>query len=313
MAADDGKKNVGDNFVVIPPRQEGRVRVGIFARGGCHLRALFAAAPLVRAAYPGACCIYHDGLIAHGRSDLELQTLRSFPAEWVEPVIEKLHLGANYFRPRLFEKTFTVPGREDLGEFPKTVVLISIGSDSSARTLYRHREHGFVVDPGAGWLKSVTSILDDLSAVTWFRKHFESVGPITVEAFADNMRKVIPTVRAMTGAHVVVFNVLSLEPGNQTHNYQFVKGSDTMRWHAFNIALKELSRELDFPIVDLDRIIRRFGLRGQVSAAHFPPQVDLLLAREAFRVMEELGVFQGSGGPPARLGVPLYADASAPG
>src|SRR5262245_29779073 len=118
MATDDVKKNVGDNFVVIAPRSEGWGRIGMFSRGGCHLRALFASAPLVRAACPGTYCIYHDGLIAHGRSDLELQTLQGFPREWVEPVIEKLHLGADYFEPRLFQKAFTIPGREDLAELP---------------------------------------------------------------------------------------------------------------------------------------------------------------------------------------------------
>jgi hypothetical protein len=224
---------------------------------------------------------------------LELQTLQNLPPEWTAEAIEKLHLGNDYFQPRLFENTLVVPGHEDLGEFPKTVVIISIGSDSGGRRLYRHREHGFLVDPGGGWLKSLDSTLNDLTAVTWFRKYFESVGLISLDAFVENFTKVIQTLRAKTTKHVLVFNTLTLEPGSTAHNYQFVKHSDTMRWRRFNLALTELSRQLDFPIVDLDRIVRRYGMRGQRSAAHFPPQVDLLIAREAFRIINELGVFNG--------------------
>jgi hypothetical protein len=109
----------------------------------------------------------------------------------------------------------------------------------------------------------------------------------------ENFTKIIQLLRANTTRHVLVFNALTIEPGNTAHNYQFVKHSDTMRWRRFNIALMELSRQLDFPIVDLDRIVRRCGIKGQRSAAHFPPQVDLLIARDAFRIMKELGVFNG--------------------
>src|SRR5262245_55927233 len=285
------RPRVGDEFVFMPSREGGEGRIGIYSRGGCHLHALFGCAPLVRPVAGRTACIYHHGLVAHGRSDLELQTLQTLPSEWTEPAIQKLHLSQDYFQPKLFEKTFTVPGHEDLGEFPKTVVTISIGSDAGGRRLYRHKQHGFLVDPGGGWLKSLDATLNDLSAVAWFRQNIESVGLISVEAFMENFTKIIQLLRANTTTHVIVFNALTIEPGNTAHNFQFVKHSDTMRWRRFNIALMELSRQLDFPIVDLDRIVRRYGIKDQRSAAHFPPQVDLVLARQTFRIMNDLGVF----------------------
>jgi hypothetical protein len=281
----------GDNFVLIPPRVGEWNRVGIFARGGCHLQALFACAPLIEEVARGGCCIYYDRSPATVRSDLELQTLQGIPAEWVEPVIEKLHLRADYFQPQLFEETFNVPGRDDLGDFPKSLVIISIASDAVGRNLYRHRRHGFLVDPGGGWLRSVHSTLNDLSGVTWFRENFERVGQISVSAFVENFARLIHALRAWVGAPVLVFNVLTLEPDNPVHNYQCVKRSDSMRWREFNIALMELSRRLDFPIVDLDRILKRFGIRGQLTAAHFTPMANVLIAREAFRIIKELGIF----------------------
>jgi hypothetical protein len=206
-------------------------------------------------------------------------------------VVEKLHLGADYFQPRLFEQTFTIAGREDLGEFPKSVVILSIASDAIGRNVYRHRRHGFLVDPGGGWLRSVHTTLNDLSGVSWFRENFEGLGPISVGEFAHNLAHVIQHLRASVAAPIMVFNCLTVEPGNLTHNYQCVKRSDSRRWREFNIALMELSRDLDFPIVDLDRVLRRFGIRGHLTAAHFTPRANVLIAREAFRIMRDLGVF----------------------
>jgi hypothetical protein len=281
----------GDNFVFIPPTAGEWNRVGIFARGGCHLQTLFACAPLIEKVARGACCIYYDRSPATVRSDLELQTLQGIPEEWAAPVIEKLQLRTDCFQPQLFEPTFRVPGRDDLGDFPKSVVILSIASDAVGRSLYRHRRHGFLVDPGGGWLRSVQSTLNDLSGVAWFRENFERVGQINVSAFVENFARLIGALRGRVGAPVLVFNVLTLEPHNPIHNYQCVKRSDSLRWREFDIALMELSRRLDFPVVDLDRILKRIGIRGQLTAAHFTPKADVLIAREAFRIIKELGIF----------------------
>jgi hypothetical protein len=64
-----------------------------------------------------------------------------------------------------------------------------------------------------------------------------------------------------------------------------------MRWYEFNIALAELSRKLDLPILDMDRVVRRAGIRGQMGPAHFPPHINLQIARETFRVLKDCGVF----------------------
>jgi hypothetical protein len=292
--------HTGSNFVVISSPGGGR-RIGIYARGGCHLQALFACGPLVQEVVKDTCCIFYDGTLANGRTDLELQTLRELRRECLRPVVEKMRLESGYFQPRLFEPAFTIPGREDLGEFPKSVVIISIASDAVRRNLYRHREHGFLIDPGGAWLRSVHTALDDLSAVAWFRQNFECVGPIDVDDFVRNFVRLVELVRALAGAPVMVFNGLSIDPGNLTHNYQCVKHSDGLRWRRFNVALTELSRQLDFPIVDLDWVLKRYGLRGQLTAAHFTPKANVLIAREAFRVMRELGLFDG---PPTPEGYP---------
>src|SRR5207249_7130894 len=111
------------------------------------------------------------------------------PREWVQPVLEKLNLPADYFAPRLFEKDFVVPGRVEPERFPKTVVVLHIGMDAT-RTLYRHRQHGFLFDPGGAWLQSIDTVLGDMTKVAWFRKNFESIGMIGVDDFMENYTKI---------------------------------------------------------------------------------------------------------------------------
>jgi hypothetical protein len=294
MLAETETRQVGDEFVILRAARPTGHRLGVYARGGCHLRALFAAGPLIQPLLKGTCCIFHDGGAPRCRSDLELQTLNDLPREWVEPVIEKLRLKADYFRPAVFEETFSVAGNDGAETFPKTVTVLHIGMDSTGRTLYRHKKHGFLVDPGGGWLQSLDSLgmmLKDLLALQWFRANFESIGMIRVEDFAANYEKIIGIVRAKTAAPVIVFNTLGLEPGSLTHNYQFVKQPLHMRWRHFNVALWELSRKLGVAVVDLDGVLKRAGIRAQTEFAHFPPRQNLLVAREAFRIMRELGVF----------------------
>jgi len=286
------KKSTGTNFSLFRSGSKWDNRVGIYMKGSCDLPLLFRCESLIRRVMDGTCCVIHEGSVANARSDLLLQTLQDLPQEWVSPVIERLKLPADYFQPRLFDNTFVVPGTHGLEEFPKRVIIISIGADVT-RTLYRHREHGFLTDPGGWWLnQSFDTVLADLSAANWFRKNFVSVGKISVDAFVDNFTNIIEVLRNKTDAHILVFNVLTVEPGDRTHSFQFVKNCYSMRRREFDLALVELSRKLDFSIVDIDRILKRVGIRKtQVDSNHYPREAHLPIAKEAFRIMRELKVF----------------------
>jgi hypothetical protein len=221
---------------------------------------------------------------------VELQSLRELPPEWVQPVMDKLGLDEHYFRPRLFNEDFVVQGANGPERFPKTVMLLHIGMDAT-RTVYRHRQHGFLIDPGGAWLQSIDAVLGDMEKVAWFRKNFQSVGMIAVDAFVENYTRIITLLRARAGAKILVLNTLTIEPGNLTHNYQMAKYPHARRLREFNIALWELSRKLDFAVVDVDRILKCAGTRSQTEFAHFLPQHNLFIAHEAFRIMCDLGIF----------------------
>lgn len=285
------KKDADANFIVVGAGSRRDHRVGIYAKGSCDLVAILSCAPRIHRALDGTCCVIREGLVSDSRSDLLLQGLQPLSPEWTRPVGEKLRLPPDYFEPRLFDRTFTVPGVPNL-TFAKDVVLLSIAPDV-VRTLYRHREHGFLVDPGGWWLnQSLDAVLDDLAVATWFRREFVSVGRIGVDAFAANLRRIIELVRSRTGAHVLVLNVLTVHPGDATHNYQFVRHSPSVRRREFNLALVELSRRLDFSIVDVDRVVKRVGVSRQIDFEHFGVDAFAPVAEEAFRIMRERGVFE---------------------
>lgn len=283
----------GKGFAVLWADRVWERRTGIYLKGSCDLPAVFAAAPQIREAMEGVCCIREEpGGVSNARSDVMLQTLDEPESAVLAPAMENLNLPAAWFKPRVFEPRFRIPEVPSLGEFPKSVIVLSIASDV-VRTVYRHREHGFLVDPGGWWLnQDMTHVMTDLSAAQWFRTNFKSLGRISVEDFQSNYRKLVKTLQERTGAEILVFNTLVVEPGSTDHSYRFVKNSHAVRRRQFNLALTELSRELGFSIVDVDRILKTEGVREQVDFAHFPPERFRSIATEVFRIMADRGVFE---------------------
>jgi hypothetical protein len=228
---------------------------GIYLRGACDVPSLFTLAPMVIDDLEGSLCIHISGRgVSEARSDLLLQT-RAGVSE----------------------------------DFPKTVVVLSILPDLT-RTLYRHRRSGYLIDPGTRWLNNIASALADLSMATWFRENFESLGRMPVEEFAENYRQLIPAIKQSTGAHVLVFNSLEIEPFDPTHDYSIRNLKSASRRRQFNIALEELSGELDFRIVDVDRVLKEQGVDRQIDFSHFPVDRMRAVGREAFRILRELDV-----------------------
>jgi hypothetical protein len=288
---EEDRHELGERFVVLRAPQPSGQRIGIYARGGCHLRAVFTCVPLIRKVLRGTCGIYYDGLNARARADLELQTLQSLPAEVTDLLIRKLHLTADYFLPRLFEETFTLETNEGPEVFEKNVIIIHIGADSAGRIVYRHRDTGLLVDPGGGWLKNLEATLGDLESVRWFRQNFVSIGTSALDDFVANFTKIVARLRQRCSPRLLVFNTLLVEPGSLLHTYQLVKNPQSLRWREFSVALYELSRQLDFAVVDLDRILKLAGVRSQMEFAHFSPEMNWTVGQEIFRILERQGVF----------------------
>jgi hypothetical protein len=75
------------------------------------------------------------------------------------------------------------------------------------------------------------------------------------------------------------------------HNYQFLGKALRKRLLEFNIAISELSRDLYFPVLDINRILKQHGVRDMVDFYHFPIKVYPAIGQEVFEIMRDLGVF----------------------
>jgi hypothetical protein len=281
----------GQHYAVVSESEDmPEPRRGIVIHGGCDLPSMFQAAPIIRENIRGTVAIakISSGGGRH-RADQLVQTLMEVPEEQTREVRRLLKLEPDYFQPILFKDSFTVHSHPEFGVFPRTVVVLSTGPDLT-RSAYVHREQGFLVDPGGWWLnQSMNHVLDDLTAVDWFRSTFKSVGKVSVDGFEESLTRLVKELKSR-GSQVMIYNSLVVEPANQTHNYQLIKSSHSTRRRQFQLVLAERSRALDFHIVDIDRILKTEGVREQVDFAHFPIERMAPIGVEAARILAEIEV-----------------------
>ena len=284
----------GGSFVIMKSTVDPEPQVGIMLRGGCDLPSIFVSAPLIREKLRGTVALYKDeygGQAGASSTKQLLQTLDGIPREHLEEGRRWLRLGPKVFEPHLFEPgNFSIHGFPEFGTYPKSVIVLSTGSDL-ARTLHRHKEYGYLVDIGGWWLnQSLEKAIHDTAALNWFKENFESIGKTKVEEYYTNMEKIIGILRERTGAHIVVLNSLVVDPMKPTHNYQLLNQAHSRRRRDFHLALTELSSKLDFHIIDVDRALKRQGVREQVDFAHFPVEGMMPIAEQAYRIFRELEV-----------------------
>ncbi len=264
---------------------------GVYAYGGCDLDAVVPTGRYLRREVTSLTSVIHVGDIAIGRSDFILQGIESPPpAEQVAEVIDRLGLASDHFAPTLFDPTFVVPHYEHLGPFTKDVVVLSLAPDM-VRTMYRHREHGYLLDPGGFWLGSdMSQVLGDLDAVKWFASNFTKTGRISVEDSMANLERIITMLRTRLGADVIVANALVVDPGVTTFDYRLSHSPHTSRRRRFVLGLVELSTLLNFPILDIDALAKRDGVTGMADFVHYTPSQKDTIGRELAAMLVGSGV-----------------------
>jgi len=265
-------------------------RFGVYGFGGCDILSIVGAGPELADHVDGSFCLGSFGKADHTRSDLLLQTLNPPDRSLTHEVSERLGLIDTYFTPTLFEPTFSIPSQVAVGSFPKKVVVLSTSADSS-RTLYRHREHGFLVDPGGWWLTTdMGDVLNDLSAVKWFASNYVKARRIEVAESMDNFARIITELRDRTGAFVVMMNVLTVDPGSSSLDYKHANSPNRVRRREFGLAATQLAASMDFPLLDVDRMTKEMGISGQADFVHYTPEQNALIAREFSNLLIDAGV-----------------------
>jgi hypothetical protein len=265
-------------------------RIGIYGYGGCDILSLVNAGPALGTRSEASLCIGRFGSAQRARSDLILQSLNPPSASLTAEVMDKLGLEDDYFAPTLFDPVFSIPDQSGIGEFPKSVVMLSISSDTS-RTLYRHREHGFLVDPGGWWLTAdMGDVLTDLSAVKWFAANFAKERRIDVADSMDNFAEIITELRDRTGAFVVMMNVLTVDPGSSSLDYKHANSPNRVRRREFGLGATELAASMDVPLLDVDRLTKEVGISGQADFVHYTPEQKRLIGKEFTGLLTDAGV-----------------------
>lgn len=263
-------------------------RTGLYLYGACDLPALLALAPLLADRTKGTTAITSEGHIFTTRADFILQTLDDLPTDVCEEVSKRLQLREGCFEPTLFDPTFEVP-KLDPAPFEKSVIFLSLGSNI-VRTLYRHNETGLLVDPGGWWLGSGPAKVTDTQTLDWFRANFTSTGRLTPELWQPLLARIIEEIRGRISTEIVVLNTLTIEPCTTIYNYGLRRSPEGARRRRFHLALADLARELDFRVIDIDRVLKRDGVDQQIDFAHFPAERFEAIAEEGLEVLQDLGV-----------------------
>lgn len=280
------------NAMVIQGPEDGPKK-GVYMVGGCDLPPLFLASPqMAEALESGTVALDRPtAWLGSATSGQLLQTFEGVPMEVKREMAGRLKLARNFFTEAFFDRTFTPRRLEEFGEFPKDLVVMSVGSDL-VRSLHRHREYGFLVDLGGWWLnQSLEKAVKDMDTLKWFKATFEPVGRVPLDEYVDNLSTIVDRIHNEIGAKVLVLNTLVVDPLKREHNYQLHNQDHLTRKREFTIALTELSAEKGFWIVDVDRALKGFGVQEATDFAHFPVESKQPVANEAFRIMRELEIF----------------------
>lgn len=278
------------NTLVVRPDEETEAPIGLFLYGGCDLPTVFEAAAHVAPRLHRRLAVFEAPVsLDTAQARMLRQLIDGVPPEHVAETCDVLGVDPGVFGDRIFRPTFHVGGGDHGGTFQKTMTFLSLGAEA-IRPLYRHKEHGFVVDPGGLWLDGqISDALGAKETRAWFKANFQKLGRLDLAEFTDLYRTVITAIRERTGSQVAVFNTLTVEPGDHAHNYQLRRLPEAARRRELHVLVAELSAEMDFPIIDVDRALKRTRVERQLDFAHFPTDQYPVIAVEIEQMLEDFG------------------------
>ena len=161
-------------------------------------------------------------------------------------------------------------------------VVLSIQADVTAQ-LARHRQTGALFHPYdvASW---------PVEHQRWLREGWERLAFAEPAASMTDLAAVIARIRATADVPVLVFNVSAHVPGDTVHAYAGLPETLATRIRRFTLALIELAVQLDFSIIDVDRIVAGAGARAlQRDTIHLSAEGCRLIAHEVERVLDDYG------------------------
>lgn len=105
-----------------------------------------------------------------------------------------------------------------------------------------------------------------------------------------NLARIISRIRGRSIAPILIYNVSSIIPGEQVHDYEGIGEIFSTRICRFNLALIELSQQTGVSIIDVDGVVARAGAdRMKLDAVHLTGDGCRAVAEEVVRVLDDLG------------------------
>ncbi len=166
-------------------------------------------------------------------------------------------------------------------------IIFSIQPDI-ATSLVRHRTEGFYLYP---------SEVEQWSAEDrqWLKSDFERVPGLEAAASMANLTAMIELIRKQSEASILIYNMSPITPGETIHCYQGMGEVYSTRIRKFNLGLIELSERTGVSLIDVDSILARNGADSlKIDPVHLTAPAYRLIAEEVARVLEDLGVMDGT-------------------
>ncbi len=171
---------------------------------------------------------------------------------------------------------------------PCDVVVLSMQS-VILNSMVRHKRDGWLLLP-----ENLDAWPPGLRA--WLDAECENAGLALLEPALQRLERLIVAIEEHLGAHVLVYNVSPIIPGEQIHCWLGAEDSLTLRVRRFNLALADLSMRLGFSIVDVERIAAAAGTdRLKVDLVHLTAAGWRLVAEEVVRILSDRGCLDSAG------------------
>ena len=114
-----------------------------------------------------------------------------------------------------------------------------------------------------------------------------------VQGVRADLVAVIQLIKDKLGAHVLVANHSTVDPGDRTFNFQGVSPEPTsLRIQRLDLMLVGVSHEEGVSIIDIDRKVAELGAgENVVGAMQYGPKAADVISGEVIRILEDYGFF----------------------
>jgi len=183
-----------------------------------------------------------------------------------------------------------------------SLIVLSVAPDFVGR-VWRHNDSGLLVHPPDGYEESWTE-----PEIAWLEAEFTRQPLQTIETIEEGLRHVAADA-AGRGTGLLVYNVSTVTPEEKIYTFAG-RGGDTLavRANRIDLLLDRLAAELDFSLVDVDRIVAELGAGEHMTAsARYSDAACEAIAEEALTAIADLPEMSRHFGTDVmRLTVPRY-------